>query len=188
MRCTLCAVLSAGTVVLARRPSKRSMQQRSWPLNFTARIAQEVNCLLFPFSYAAQDLPPPETIGAFSDPYVRIALVPGVDERVRQSSVKRRTTNPYYNEYFKFPVAFEQLREKMLVFHLYDYDKFSRHSAIGEVEIDLSKVDVSNSVEMWCDIQRHRKVRRVCVVLGVEVDEGRMWWRVLKGGGGSRRP
>lgn len=111
------------------------------------------------FSCTAQDLPPPETIGAFSDPYVRIALVPGVDERVRQSSVKRRTTNPYYNEYFKFPVAFEQLREKLLVFHLYDYDKFSRHSAIGEVEIDLSKVDVSNSVEMWCDIQRHRKVR-----------------------------
>lgn len=109
---------------------------------------------------AAQDIPQPEALGAFSDPYVRISLVPSVDERVRQSSVKRRTTNPYYNEYFKFPVAFEDLREKMLVFHMYDYDKFSRHSAIGEVEIDLSKVDVSNSVEMWCDIQRHRKVFR----------------------------
>ncbi|KAL8594178.1 hypothetical protein ACOMHN_018118 [Nucella lapillus] len=106
----------------------------------------------------AQDLPPPDTIGAFSDPYVRIALVPSVDERVRQSSIKRRTTNPYYNEYYKFPVAFEQLRERLLVFHLYDYDKFSRHSGIGEVEIDLSTVDVSNSVEMWCDIQRQRKV------------------------------
>ncbi|PVD28579.1 hypothetical protein C0Q70_11170 [Pomacea canaliculata] len=106
----------------------------------------------------AQDLPPPESVGAFSDPYVRISLVPSVDERVRQSSVKRRTINPYYNEYFKFPVAFEHLREKVLAFHLYDYDKFSRHSAIGEVEIDLSKVDVSNSVEMWCDIQRHRQI------------------------------
>ncbi|XP_076445563.1 synaptotagmin-6-like [Babylonia areolata] len=106
----------------------------------------------------AQDLPPPDTISAFSDPYVRIALVPGVDERVRQSSVKRRTTNPYYNEYFKFPVAFEQLRERLLSFQLYDYDKFSRHSGIGEVEIDLATVDVSNSVEMWCDIQRQRKV------------------------------
>ncbi|KAK7494324.1 hypothetical protein BaRGS_00014427, partial [Batillaria attramentaria] len=93
----------------------------------------------------AQDLPPPETIGAFSDPYVRISLVPGVDERVRQSSVKRRTTNPYYNEYFKFPVDFEQLRDKVLAFHLYDYDKFSRHSAIGEVAGESGEVLISLS-------------------------------------------
>lgn len=82
-----------------------------------------------------------------------------MDERIRQSSVKRRTANPFYNEYFKFPVTYDDIRDKLLLFHVYDYDKFSRHKALGEVQVDLSKVDVSNSVEMWCDIQKHQKVR-----------------------------
>ena len=59
----------------------------------------------------AQDLPPPDPIsGSFSDPYIRISLLPGVDERVRQSSVKRRTLNPYFNEYFKFPLDFDDVK------------------------------------------------------------------------------
>ncbi|XP_067676505.1 synaptotagmin-6-like isoform X2 [Haliotis asinina] len=105
----------------------------------------------------AQDLPLSELLGGFSDPYIRIALVPSVDERIRQSSVKRKTSNPYYNERFKFPVAFDEVKDKLLVFHIYDYDKFSRHNVIGEVQIDLGKVEISNSVEMWCDIQKHQK-------------------------------
>lgn len=107
----------------------------------------------------AQDLPLSELLGGFSDPYIRIALVPSVDERIRQSSVKRKTSNPYYNERFKFPVAFDEVKDKLLVFHIYDYDKFSRHNVIGEVQVDLGKVEISNSVEMWCDIQKHQKVR-----------------------------
>ncbi|BFZ09576.1 hypothetical protein BsWGS_12614 [Bradybaena similaris] len=107
----------------------------------------------------AQDLPVPDPVsGTFGDPYIRISLVPCVDERVRQSSVKRRTLNPYFNEYFKFPLDFDDLKDKSLMFHLYDYDRFSRHTSVGEVQISMRDVDVSNSVEMWCDIQRQHKV------------------------------
>lgn len=107
----------------------------------------------------AQDLPAPDPIsGSFSDPYIRISLLPSVDERVRQSSVKRRTLNPYFNEYFKFPLDFDDVKDKTLLFHLYDYDKFSRHTPMGEVEISMANVNVSNSVEMWCDVQRQHKV------------------------------
>lgn len=95
--------------------------------------------------------------GSFGDPYVRLAILPEVDERIRQSSVKRKTCNPFYNEYFKFPLTIDDVRDKTLVFHIYDYDKFSRHKIIGEVQVDLRKVDVTNSVEMWCDINRHHK-------------------------------
>ena len=111
------------------------------------------------YSRPAQDLPPSELLGGFNDPYIRISMVPSVDERIRQSSVKRRTSNPYYNEYFKFPVAFDDVKDKLLTFHMYDYDKFSRHNLIGQVEIDLSKIEISNSVEMWCDIQKHQQVQ-----------------------------
>ena len=53
---------------------------------------------------------PDPVSGLFSDPYIRIAMVPGVDERVRQSSVKRKTLNPFFNEYFKFPLDFDDLK------------------------------------------------------------------------------
>ncbi|XP_071137354.1 synaptotagmin-C-like isoform X1 [Mytilus galloprovincialis] len=108
----------------------------------------------------AQELCLPESREAevsFGDPYVRICMSPEVDERIRQSSVKRKTCNPFFNEYFKFPVTFDDVRDKQIVFLIYDYDKFSRHKCIGEVQVDLGKIDVSNSVEMWCDIQKYQK-------------------------------
>ncbi|XP_048765538.2 synaptotagmin-6-like isoform X2 [Ostrea edulis] len=92
--------------------------------------------------------------GGFGDPYIRINMVPEVDERTRQSSVKRRTHNPFYNEYFKFPVTVDEVKERTLIFQVFDYDKFSRHKTMGEVSVDLGQVDVTNSVEMWCDIQK----------------------------------
>lgn len=92
------------------------------------------------------------------DPYFKVTIEPTVDERTRQSSVKRRTTNPFYNEYFKFPATYDDIKESSLVFLAHDYDKFSRHKLIGEVRIDLSKVETSNSVEMWCDIQKQSQV------------------------------
>ncbi|KAK3097765.1 hypothetical protein FSP39_012990 [Pinctada imbricata] len=105
----------------------------------------------------AQDLSSESTRdaeGGFGDPYVRICLIPEVDERIRQSSVKRKTCNPFYNEYFKFPVTFDDVKDRILLFQIYDYDKFSRHKSVGEVSVDLGKVDVSNSVELWSDIQK----------------------------------
>ncbi|KAL3881961.1 hypothetical protein ACJMK2_028343, partial [Sinanodonta woodiana] len=107
-----------------------------------------------------QDLPPtenPDLDAGFGDPYIKIFLDPVVDERVRQSSVKRKTANPFYNEYFKFPATYDDIRTRTLVFQVFDYDKYSRHKSIGEVKIDLSKVETSNSVEMWCDILKQQQ-------------------------------
>ncbi|XP_052807777.1 synaptotagmin-10-like isoform X2 [Mya arenaria] len=107
----------------------------------------------------AQDLPPSERVEAdvsAGDPYIRVSLEPTVDERVRQSSVKRKTANPFYNEYFKFPTTYDDIKESTLVFSVFDYDKFSRHKHVGEVRVDLSRVETSNSVEMWCDVQKQQ--------------------------------
>ena len=112
-------------------------------------------------SITATDLPPSDRFdhdSSFGDPYVKVCLEPVVDERVRQSSVKRKTANPFFNEYFKFPATYDDIKESTLVFFAYDYDKFSRHKLVGEVRIDLSKVETSNSVEMWCDVQKQNPV------------------------------
>ncbi|XP_013383094.1 synaptotagmin-6-like [Lingula anatina] len=106
----------------------------------------------------AQDLPAMDVFGGFSDPYVKMFLRPEPDSKLRQSSIKRRTLNPVYNEYFKFPVTFDELREKTLFVHVYDYDKFSRNDIIGEVSVHLDSIDVSTSVEVWCDIERYSEV------------------------------
>ena len=115
-------------------------------------------------SISAQDLPPSEHLDpdmGFGDPYVKVSIEPSVDERARQSSVKRKTANPFYNEYFKFPATYDDIRSRAVVFLVYDYDKFSRHKLVGEVRIDLAKVETSNSVEMWCDIQKQKLVSRI---------------------------
>lgn len=98
-------------------------------------------------------------IGGFSDPYVKLLLRPEVDDRLRQSSVKRKTLNPFYNEYFKFPIPFDDLHDRRIHFLVFDYDKFSRHEAIGEVTVDMNRIDVSTSVEMWCDLQKCIQVK-----------------------------
>lgn len=101
-----------------------------------------------------------DVFGGFSDPYMRLYLRPESDNKTRQTSVKKHTLNPVYDEYFKFPVAFEELPEKTLHIEAYDFDKFSRHDVIGEVQVHLEQVDVSSSVEVWSDIE---KVTEVCI-------------------------
>lgn len=58
--------------------------------------------------------------GGFSDPYVRVSLEPPVDALERQTSVKRNRGKPFFDQYYKFPVHFEQLDDKTLVLKVYD--------------------------------------------------------------------
>ncbi|XP_036370712.1 synaptotagmin-6 isoform X2 [Octopus sinensis] len=103
------------------------------------------------------DLMCPDSTSGFSDPYIKLFLYPEVDERRRQSSVQRRTLNPFFNEFFKFPIPYEDLQDKSLIFQVFNYDKFSRHSILGEVNVDLNTVETSSSVEIWSDIQRYQR-------------------------------
>ena len=61
---------------------------------------------------SAQDLPSADPETCLSDPYVRICLQPEVDNKTRQSSIKRRTTDPVFDEYHKFPVTHDELKVK----------------------------------------------------------------------------
>lgn len=53
--------------------------------------------------------------GGFNDPYVRLSLVPAVDNRKRQTTIHRNDPNPFFDQHFKFPVSHEDLQEKTLV-------------------------------------------------------------------------
>lgn len=62
----------------------------------------------------AHDLAGSES-GGFNDPYVRLELLPAIDNRKRQTAIHRNNNNPYFDENFKFPVSFEDLQNKSLV-------------------------------------------------------------------------
>ncbi|XP_022112239.1 synaptotagmin-6-like [Acanthaster planci] len=100
----------------------------------------------------AEDLPAMD-FGGTSDPYVKLSLEPDRDKRIKQSNVQRKTLNPTFNERFKFPMTFEETQAKTLRMNVYDFDKFSRHDAIGEVSITLADLDVSREVDVWSDLE-----------------------------------
>ena len=111
--------------------------------------------------FTAQDLNTSESSTSFVGPFVKLQLDPPVDSKVRQSSIKRQTRNPLFNEYFKFPVGFEELRDKSLTFLVFDFDKYSHSELVGEVKVDFCTTDVSTTVEVWCDVEPATEVRGV---------------------------
>lgn len=138
--------------VLQQSSEERSCGKLHIRLKYDFRTSDLVTHLI-----EVQDLMCPDSVSGFSDPYIKLFLYPEVDERMRQSSVRRRTLNPFFNEFFKFPLPYDDLNDKSLIFQIYNYDKYSRHNILGEVQIHLNSVETSSSVEMWCDIQRQQR-------------------------------
>lgn len=52
---------------------------------------------------------------------------------------------------------YTELGGKTLVMTVYDFDRFSKHDAIGAVKIPMSSVDFSQSLQEWRDLQKAEK-------------------------------
>ncbi|XP_074710812.1 LOW QUALITY PROTEIN: synaptotagmin-3 [Strix uralensis] len=100
----------------------------------------------------ALDLPPKDANG-FSDPYVKIYLLPDRKKKF-QTKVHRKTLNPVFEETFSFGVPFGELPARRLHFSVYDFDRFSRHELIGQVVLDnlLEAAERGADVPLWRDI------------------------------------
>lgn len=53
--------------------------------------------------------------GGFNDPFVKLTLSPEVDNRKRQTHIHRNDPNPFFDQHFRFPVSYDELKEKTLV-------------------------------------------------------------------------
>ena len=42
---------------------------------------------------------------------------------------------------------------KTLVFAVYDFDRFSKHDAIGEVRLPVCQLDLASTTDKWKDLQ-----------------------------------
>lgn len=126
-------------------------------INFSLRYDYENETLLVHI-LKAFDLPAKDLCGS-SDPYVKVYLLP--DRKKFQTRVHRKTLNPTFDEIFHFPVPYDELQARKLHLSVFDFDRFSRHDMIGEVEVDnLFEVsDLSRETSIWKDIQYSTTVR-----------------------------
>ena len=52
-----------------------------------------------------------------------------------------------------FQVPYGDVMTKTLVFAVYDYDRFSKHDAIGEVRLPVCQMDLAQTKEIWKELQ-----------------------------------
>ncbi|XP_062871114.1 synaptotagmin-6 [Trichomycterus rosablanca] len=131
--------------------AKNSSAKTCGKINFSLRYDYENETLLV-HVIKAFDLPAKDLCGS-SDPYVKIYLLP--DRKKFQTRVHRKMLNPTFDESFQFPVPYDELHARKLHLSVFDFDRFSRHDMIGEVEMDnlFETSDLSRETSIWKDIQ-----------------------------------
>ncbi|KAG9478487.1 hypothetical protein GDO78_013499 [Eleutherodactylus coqui] len=92
-----------------------------------------------------------------SDPYVKTYLLPDKARMgKRKTSVKRKTTNPVYNEVLRYKIEKMVLLIQKLNLSVWHNDPLGRNSFLGELEIDLTSWDWSNTKPNWYTLKpRH---------------------------------
>ncbi|XP_072291028.1 synaptotagmin-A-like [Eucyclogobius newberryi] len=103
----------------------------------------------------ASELPAMD-VGGSSDPYVKVYLLPDKKKKF-ETKVHRKSLEPTFNETFTFKVPYSELGGKTLVMTVYDFDRFSKHDAIGDIKIPMSSIDFSQSLQEWRDLQKAEK-------------------------------
>ena len=62
--------------------------------------------------------------------------------------------------------------QKILTFAVFDFDRFSKHDQIGQVQLPLNSVDLGRVVEDWKDLtppdSESEKVRTRCCSFGFQ--------------------
>ena len=57
------------------------------------------------------------------------------------------------NLLFYIQVPYGEIMGKTLVFAVYDFDRFSKHDAIGEVRLPVCQMDLASHSDKWKDLQ-----------------------------------
>lgn len=133
----------------------------------------------------AADLPGMDMSGT-SDPYVKVYLLPDKKKKY-ETKVHRKTLNPVFNETFIFKVPYAEVASKTLVFAVYDFDRFSKHDQIGQVQLALNSVDLGQTIEEWRDLaspendaEKENKLGDICFSLRYVPTAGKLTVVVLE--------
>ncbi|RUS82019.1 hypothetical protein EGW08_010210 [Elysia chlorotica] len=133
----------------------------------------------------AADLPGMDMSGT-SDPYVKVYLLPDKKKKY-ETKVHRKTLNPVFNESFTFKVPYAEVGSKILTFAVYDFDRFSKHDQIGQVQVPLNSIDLGRVVEDWRDLtspdtesEKENKLGDICFSLRYVPTAGKLTVVILE--------
>ncbi|XP_058243842.1 synaptotagmin-1b [Hemibagrus wyckioides] len=131
----------------------------------------------------AEDLAAMDMSGT-SDPYVKLCLLPDKKKKF-ETKIHRKTLNPTFNESFTFKVPYSELGGKTLLMTVYDFDRFSKHDAIGAVRVPMNLVDFSHVTEEWRELQKaeheeQEKLGDVCLSLRYVPTAGKLTIVILE--------
>ncbi|TDH04535.1 hypothetical protein EPR50_G00133750 [Perca flavescens] len=98
------------------------------------------------FVVHCRDLAMAKTKKNCTDPYVKCYLLPDKTKLgKRKTTVKKKTLNPTYNEILRFKIIMEVLKTQNLNISVWHNNTFGWNSFLGEVDLDLSEWDFSNT-------------------------------------------
>ncbi|CAF1169552.1 unnamed protein product, partial [Adineta ricciae] len=105
----------------------------------------------------AKNLIPKDTNG-FSDPFVKVYLLPGRDqENKRRIKHVSKTLNPVWNHTVIYGhIHREEIQYKKLEFTVWDYDRFKANDFLGQVTIDLKNPNVIDDKPHWYRLEALR--------------------------------
>lgn len=93
-------------------------------------------------------------LNGYSDPYVRVYLIPDSGRKTEKTRVHKKTLNPVFNEKFTYQISYGELMSKTLVLAVYDFDRFSKHDEIGQISIPIGSLDLARTIEEWKPLER----------------------------------
>jgi len=114
---------------------------------------------------SAEQLPAMD-LGGTSDPYVKVFLLPDKKKKF-QTKVQRKSLNPVFNEAFTFKIPYNEIASQTLVLHVFDFDRFGKHDAIGQVSVPLGRIDLASTIEKTVPIEAppENRLGEVCLAL-----------------------
>ncbi|XP_029009942.1 synaptotagmin VIII isoform X2 [Betta splendens] len=95
-------------------------------------------------------------LGGSSDPYVKVYILPDKNKTC-ETKVFRHTLSPAFNEQFTFQISKASLPASTAVMQVFDFNRFSKHSIIGELRVQLGSVDWNHVIEEWRDLAEPAK-------------------------------
>ncbi|KAJ1178469.1 hypothetical protein NDU88_003715 [Pleurodeles waltl] len=95
----------------------------------------------------ARDLMAMDSSGT-SDPYAIVYLTSDIKKKF-ETKHHRKTLNPVFNESFTFSLPKDSVSKTTAVIQLYDFNRFSKHDAIGELRLTLGDIDLQHVIEEW---------------------------------------
>ncbi|XP_043830400.1 synaptotagmin-like protein 4 [Dromiciops gliroides] len=92
-----------------------------------------------------------------SNPYVKTYLLPDKSRQgKRKTSIKQGTSNPKFDEVFRYEIPKALLSQRVLQFSVWHHGRLGRNTFLGEAEVNMNPWKLDKSLDQWLPL--HGKI------------------------------